>query len=140
MDLKKVRQIVSLLQEHPTIAELEVRNMRGFEKILIRRSPPIIPESQTQATVVLARPTFFITAPDVGWYLAAADLEKNPPLTKGSFVSQGEIVGYIENHGIRNEVVAEFAGTVMHVHAETGKPVEYDQKLYTILLSEPSRC
>ncbi|MFA6391241.1 MAG: biotin/lipoyl-containing protein [Patescibacteria group bacterium] len=140
MDLKKVRQIVSLLQEHPTIAELEVRNMRGFSKIRVRMSPSDSSASQPQTAEKLAvqEQLCTIESPSVGWFLAAADLEENPPLIEGSFVSQGETVGYIEIHGLKNPVVSQFEGTIRQIHAETGQPVEYGQRLYTISLSGPS--
>jgi biotin carboxyl carrier protein len=141
MDWKKVQQVASLLQEHPSIAELEIRSMLGFSRILIRRSSSNSSTTQSQSAKEQAVPeqSYTIESPSVGWYLAAADLEENPPLTEGSFVSQGEIVGYIEIHGIRTDVTSGFAGIVTHIHAETGRPVEYGQKLYTISLSEPSK-
>jgi biotin carboxyl carrier protein len=134
MDWNKVRQIVSLLQEHPTIAELEVRNGMGFSKVLVHMTPSGIPTTQqsTEEGQIVQKQLYTIESPSVGWYLAAADLEKNPPLVEGSFVSQGEIVGYIEMHGLRDKVVAQFAGTIRQIHAETGKPVEYGQKLYVV--------
>lgn len=140
MDWNKVRKVISLLQDNPTIAELEIRNMMGFSKILIRRSNPSICSTARQSMEQRAvrENLYIIESPCVGWFLAAADLEENPPLVEGGYVSPGEIVGYIEVHGLRTDVVSEFGGTIKNVHAETGRPVEYGQKLYTIIIADPS--
>jgi len=142
MDLKIVQKVVRLLQEHPHIAELEIRNMMGFSKIRIRRSPSNSSENQAPQTEekqadTRRRKIVPITSPKVGWFLATIDSEEKPQLQEGDTVTKGDILCYIESLGMQHPIESEVSGIILRVAIETGRPVEYGQKLFLISVSIP---
>ena len=133
MDWKLVQKVVGLLQEHPLIAELEIRNMMGFSEIRIRRSPSTSSEHHaSQLEDPQAETTSEITSPKVGWFLATTDIEEKPPLKEGDTIAEGDTVCYIEALGMQHPVESEVSGIVLHVLVEPGQPIEYGQKLFQI--------
>ena len=71
-----------------------------------------------------------LTAPVVGYYRQPAS-----PLTVGSLVKPGQVVGEVVALGIANEIVAEVEGEVTEVLVEDGAALEYGQLLAKVKLS-----
>ena len=64
-----------------------------------------------------------VTSPAVG-YFGFAD-----GLGPGLAVEKGDALGHVEMLGVRHDVRAPRKGTVSHLVAESGEPVEYGQVL-----------
>jgi biotin carboxyl carrier protein len=70
------------------------------------------------------------TSPAVGYYIAN---ERTPV---GRAVAAGDVLGWVEVLGVRQEVVAPRDGVVGRLLAEAGQAVEYGQEL---LILDPVR-
>lgn len=64
-----------------------------------------------------------VTAPAVGYFGFAEGLGP------GQQVDKGDTLGHVDMLGVRHEVRAPRRGTVRHLVAEAGEPVEYGQVL-----------
>jgi biotin carboxyl carrier protein len=71
-----------------------------------------------------------VTSPAVG-YFGFAD-----GLGPGLAVEKGDPLGHVEMLGVRHDVLAPRRGTVSHLVAEAGEPVEYGQVLVELEPSE----
>jgi acetyl-CoA carboxylase biotin carboxyl carrier protein len=67
-----------------------------------------------------------ITSPAVGFFVYADGLGP------GQAVAKGDAVGHVEMLGVRHDVRAPRGGTVRHLVAESGEPVEYGQVVVEI--------
>lgn len=74
----------------------------------------------------------YVTSPMVGTvYLSSAP--GNPPyVSKGSTISQGDIVCIIEAMKLMNEIESEFSGEIVEVLVENAQMVEFGQKLFKV--------
>ena len=74
----------------------------------------------------------FVTSPFVGTFYRAPSPEAEPFVTVNGTVKKGQTLCIIEAMKLMNEIEAEFAGTVLEVLVDSGKSVEFGQKLFKI--------
>jgi len=74
----------------------------------------------------------FVTSPFVGTFYKAASPEAESFVAVNGPVKKGQTLCIIEAMKLMNEIEAEFAGTVLEVLVESGKSVEFGQKLFKI--------
>ena len=73
-----------------------------------------------------------ITSPMVGTFYTSPNPDSPPFVSVGAAVGPDTTVCLIEAMKVFNEIKAEVAGTIERVLVESGKPVEYGQKLYLV--------
>ena len=74
----------------------------------------------------------FVTSPFVGTFYKASSPEAESFVAVNGPVKKGQTLCIIEAMKLMNEIEAEFAGTVLEVLVESGKSVEFGQKLFKI--------
>ena len=74
----------------------------------------------------------FVTSPFVGTFYRAPSPEADPFVAVNGTVKKGQTLCIIEAMKLMNEIEAEFAGTVLEVLVDSGKSVEFGQKLFKI--------
>ncbi len=74
----------------------------------------------------------FVTSPFVGTFYRAPSPEAEDFVPVNGSVKQGQTLCIIEAMKLMNEIEAEFSGIVLEVLVESGKSVEFGQKLFKI--------
>jgi acetyl-CoA carboxylase biotin carboxyl carrier protein len=74
----------------------------------------------------------FVTSPFVGTFYRSPPPEAEPFVAANGPVKKGQTLCIIEAMKLMNEIEAEFAGTVLEVLVDSGKSVEFGQKLFKI--------
>jgi len=88
---------------------------------------------QRSAALEAADPNVsFVTSPFVGTFYRAPSPEAEDFVTVNGSVKKGQTLCIIEAMKLMNEIEAEFAGTVLEVLVDSGKSVEFGQKLFKI--------
>lgn len=130
------REIVPQLSERLArlgLGELEVRH--GALRVRVAAAPATSRPGEAageaadagQARRVAVRPpapippSHEVTAPAVGYFGFADGLGPGLPVEKG------DALGHVDMLGVRHDVRAPRRGTVRHLVAEAGEPVEYGQ-------------
>jgi acetyl-CoA carboxylase biotin carboxyl carrier protein len=94
---------------------------------------PLTAVAAPPAAAVAADPNVvFVTSPFVGTFYKAPSPEAEPFVAINGPVKKGQTLCIIEAMKLMNEIEAEFAGTVLEVLVESGKSVEFGQKLFKI--------
>jgi acetyl-CoA carboxylase biotin carboxyl carrier protein len=154
IDYDEIRKLVGLLEEkNLSLFELEVE---GF-KVKIARSQavpaplavqapaaPAVPaaapalgqeaaqEAKIQAAEI-AKGHHLIVSPMVGTFYRAPDPTSAPFVDVGDTVKKGQTLCIIEAMKLMNEIEADVDGTIVEIYVENAKPVEFGQKLFSIL-------
>jgi biotin carboxyl carrier protein len=124
-----------------TLGEIEVRH--GDWHVRVRRTgrdanvasdtvPAAASVTSTDVTPAHApsaptRSADIATSPAVGYFVP------RPELAVGSRVAQGDVVGWIDVLGVRQEVVAPVDGLVGKLLVAPGDPVEYGEELIQLV-------
>jgi acetyl-CoA carboxylase biotin carboxyl carrier protein len=74
----------------------------------------------------------YVTSPFVGTFYKSPSPEADPFVAVNGAVKKGQTLCIIEAMKLMNEIEAEFAGTVLEVLVDSGKSVEFGQKLFKI--------
>jgi glutaconyl-CoA/methylmalonyl-CoA decarboxylase subunit gamma len=112
------------------LGELEVRH-DGW-RVRLRRAPaslataPASGTAQGAAAPAAEPPRQGATSPGVGYFTP------NDRTPVGKKVAAGDVLGWVEVLGVRQEVVAPRDGVVGRYHAEAGQAVEYGQELAAV--------
>jgi acetyl-CoA carboxylase biotin carboxyl carrier protein len=146
-DLKKLRQLVVLMNEHE-LGEIDLR--QGPMRIRLRKQvelasapvearpaaappaagappgPTAAPAAATDEHLVL------IKSPMVGTYYASPSPDSPAFVKIGDRVGRETTVCIIEAMKVFNEIPAETVGQVVAVLVETGAPVEFGQPLFKV--------
>jgi acetyl-CoA carboxylase biotin carboxyl carrier protein len=93
--------------------------------------PPPTPSSP-RATDAVDPNVVFVTSPFVGTFYRAPSPEAEDFVSSNGSVKKGQTLCIIEAMKLMNEIEAEFSGTVLEILAESGKSVEFGQKLFKI--------
>jgi acetyl-CoA carboxylase biotin carboxyl carrier protein len=89
--------------------------------------------SSTRAAAEAADPNVvFVTSPFVGTFYRAPSPESEDFVSVNGSVKKGQTLCIIEAMKLMNEIEAEFSGTVLEVLVDSGKSVEFGQKLFKI--------
>ncbi|MEM1418786.1 MAG: acetyl-CoA carboxylase biotin carboxyl carrier protein, partial [Myxococcota bacterium] len=146
IDLDQLRELMKALQEFE-IDELELE--RGDEKISLKRggagnvvaAPYPRPMAAGPATIAAPAPGAaaavepegeYITSPVVGTIYTSPKPESPAFVDAGQDFTAGQTLCIVEAMKLMNEIEAEFAGTVLEVLVENGKPVEYGDRLFRV--------
>jgi acetyl-CoA carboxylase biotin carboxyl carrier protein len=85
------------------------------------------------AAIAAADPNVaFVTSPFVGTFYRAPSPEAEDFVAVNGSVKKGQTLCIIEAMKLMNEIEAEFSGTVLEVLVDSGKSVEFGQKLFKI--------
>jgi len=93
--------------------------------------PPAAPSSPRASDAVDPN-VVFVTSPFVGTFYRAPSPEAEDFVSVNGSVKKGQTLCIIEAMKLMNEIEAEFAGTVLEVLVDSGKSVEFGQKLFKI--------
>ena len=72
----------------------------------------------------------------VGTYYSSPKPEDPPFIKKGDRIEIGQTICIIEAMKIFNEIDSEISGTVEELLIDDGAPVEYGQKIISIILDD----
>ncbi|OGN62062.1 MAG: acetyl-CoA carboxylase, biotin carboxyl carrier protein [Chlamydiae bacterium RIFCSPHIGHO2_12_FULL_27_8] len=133
MDLKDIKKIISLLEEHQLKkihykeGEFEIEIERGFDereptKIKVEEKIEILPKKQEN----------FITSPMVGTFYHSSSPDKSAFVKIGDLVFEDTIVCIIEAMKVLNEVRANKKGVIKEILVKNTDPVEFGTKLFKI--------
>lgn len=95
------------------------------------------PTSVPPLSVAAAAPaeddkSFFVTSPFVGTFYRAPSPDAPSFVEVGSKVREGQTLCIVEAMKLMNELEADAAGVIVECLAESGKPVEFGQKLFKL--------
>jgi acetyl-CoA carboxylase biotin carboxyl carrier protein len=89
--------------------------------------------SPAVAAIAAADPNVaFVTSPFVGTFYRAPSPEAEDFVSVNGSVKKGQTLCIIEAMKLMNEIEAEFSGTILEVLVDSGKSVEFGQKLFKI--------
>ncbi len=146
IDLKQLRELMKALREHE-IDELEIE--KGDERVVLRRStvpngsttfvaasgqhpsvppPPPMPSVPAVAEVEGE----YVTSPFVGTFYRSPSPTSDSFISIGKSFQKGQTLCIVEAMKLMNEIEADFAGTVLEILVENGKPVEYGDRLFRV--------
>jgi acetyl-CoA carboxylase biotin carboxyl carrier protein len=147
-DLKKLRQLVVLMNEHD-LGEVDLR--QGPMRIRLRKKTELaaVPVEVRPATTAApaasgSRPAapaaappsdehlVVIKSPIVGTFYAAPSPDAPPFVKVGDHVGKETTVCIIEAMKVFNPIQAETSGQIVSVLVESGAPVEYGQPLFKV--------
>jgi len=145
LDLEQLRELIRLLDE-ANLTEIEVEH--DDDRIRVRRDPAPLPaaagvESVAPITAQGPEPTnaasapdddegAYVTSPFVGTFYRSPSPDGAPFVDVGDSVVPGQVLCIVEAMKLMNEIEAEAAGTILEVLVESGKPVEYGDRLFRI--------
>jgi acetyl-CoA carboxylase biotin carboxyl carrier protein len=148
LDLDQLRELIRLLDES-NLTEIEVEH--DDERIRVRREPaPVVGAAElqsiapTEAEIQSQRPGAagtteedgtYVTSPFVGTFYHASSPESDPFVEVGDSIVPGQVLCIVEAMKLMNEIEAEVAGTIVEILVESGKPVEYGDRLFRIEIS-----
>lgn len=152
MNLKEIKEIISLMNEH-NLSEIEVE--KGDQKIKLKKTSPSTQEVLVERTPIVSagppvthpvpevsaakpeaegRKLIEIKAPIVGTFYLAPSPDAEAFVEVGQEIEVGQVVCIIEAMKLMNEIKSEVRGRVIDILAQNADPVEYGQIL---LLIEP---
>jgi len=149
IDYKEINKIIRLMEEkNLSHFELEVEGLKikiGRDLASASRSEPAPAlevskekEAKSNNTPLEAIPQegkndlYYITSPMVGTFYSAPDPSSPPFVEIGDSVKKNQTLCIIEAMKLMNEIESEVDGTLMKIFIESGKPVEYGQRLFAI--------
>jgi acetyl-CoA carboxylase biotin carboxyl carrier protein len=150
VDLKEIRKIVELMNEHGlTLFDM---TKEGFQ-LKLRKGPDLdslrgllgsMPAGYAQAQAPAAAPIAAaapvvakeegeaLTSPMVGTFYRKPTTDAPPFVNIGDAVSEGQTLCIIEAMKVMNEIKAEKSGTVVLIPVDDGTPVQYGDVLFRI--------
>jgi acetyl-CoA carboxylase biotin carboxyl carrier protein len=76
---------------------------------------------------------FVVTSPFVGTFYRAPSPDASPYVEVGQAVKKGQPLCIVEAMKLMNEIESDYDGRVVEIYVESGKPVEYGEKLFRIV-------
>jgi acetyl-CoA carboxylase biotin carboxyl carrier protein len=147
--MEKLRALLDVLTERD-ISEFEhedekvrIKIVRGAKMqhvapfashSLVQHPPPAGAEPSIRPTESTDPPSDSadVTSPFVGTFYRAPSPDSPSFVDIGSVVRVGQTLCIVEAMKLMNEIEAEVSGTVVEIFAQTGKAVEFGQKLFRI--------
>ena len=74
----------------------------------------------------------YVTSPFVGTFYRAPSPGAKNFVGEGSHFDGGQTLCIVEAMKLMNEIEAEFAGEILEILVENGKPVEYGDRLFRV--------
>jgi acetyl-CoA carboxylase biotin carboxyl carrier protein len=146
VDLKEIRKIVELMNEHELSyfhleeegVNLKLKKGADIVQVAQAAMPAAAPAAApaTQATTnetPAAEPAGNdISAPMVGTFYASPSPDSPPFVNVGDTINEGQTICIIEAMKVMNEIKAETSGTVSAIVAKDGEPVQFGDALYRV--------
>lgn len=154
MDLKELRKIVELMNEHGlTYFDMskddfhlklkkgqDIESLKSLLSVLPMGAAPAAPAAiPAAAPAAAATPAEAVAAagetissPMVGTFYTKPAPEAAPFVQAGDTVSEGQTLCIIEAMKVMNEIKAERSGTITAVLVEDGTPVQYGDDLFSV--------
>ncbi|MGB0991278.1 MAG: acetyl-CoA carboxylase biotin carboxyl carrier protein [Akkermansiaceae bacterium] len=148
MDLKEIRKIVELMNEHElSYFHLEeegvnIKLKKGADIVQVAQAampaaaPAAAPAPASAPSAEAAAPAApagdEITAPMVGTFYASPNPESPAFVKVGDTISVGQTLCIIEAMKVMNEIKAEQSGTITAIVANDGEPVQFGDPLFRI--------
>jgi acetyl-CoA carboxylase biotin carboxyl carrier protein len=139
LDFEQLRELIRLLDES-NLTEIEVE--RGNDRIRVRRDPaPVVASPSVEASgttqaggtpAVVDDDSNYVTSPFVGTFYRAPSPETEAFVQEGDSIAPGQVLCIVEAMKLMNEIESEVSGTIVEVLVESGKPVEYGDRLFRI--------
>ncbi len=134
------------------IVEVEISNW--FHRVKVKRAgavspfatvsaptlsvttPPVHLPAETAPTKEIAAPVdeniVTVTAPMVGTFYRSPAPDAPPFVIEGGTVNKGQVLCIIETMKLMNEIESDYSGTIIKMHAENAKPVQFGDALFSI--------
>ena len=149
MNLKELKEMIELMEQNG-LSELEIEK-NGF-KVRLKKSGAgfdareissgevrinNLPESLAkgpQGAKEIKEPDnmVIVRSPMVGTFYAAPGPDKDPYVSKGADIKDGDVLCIVEAMKLMNEIKSELSGRVIDILVANGQPVEFDQPLFKI--------
>jgi acetyl-CoA carboxylase biotin carboxyl carrier protein len=157
MNFDDIERILELVREHD-LAEFEMES-DGL-KLRIRKSagsfqptvhevaaasapPPVHTTAGPLAAPVAVTPASpleddtelelaVVKSPIVGTFYRAAEPGAAPFVEVGERVKKDQVLCIIEAMKLMNEITSEYEGEIVSIYVESGKPVQYGERLFAI--------
>jgi len=143
----KLKEIIYIL-ENSNINEIEV-NFWGRKFRVVKKSSQTVNTDSNQnfqvtkpqksqiddpqkTNIVEKSDLEDMLSPMPGTYYSAPTPDDPPFVSKGDTVKKGQVLCIIEAMKIMNEIESDFDGIITDIKVDNGKPVEYNQTLFTI--------
>jgi acetyl-CoA carboxylase biotin carboxyl carrier protein len=145
LPLDHLKSLLETLEEGG-VSEFEYEDEKVRVKVALARGQAPIVSSVAAAAAAIPAPApsspratdaadpnvVFVTSPFVGTFYRAPSPESEDFVTVNGLVKKGQTLCIIEAMKLMNEIEAEFSGTVLDVLVDSGKSVEFGQKLFKI--------
>jgi acetyl-CoA carboxylase biotin carboxyl carrier protein len=145
LPLDHLKSLLETLEEGG-VSEFEYEDEKVRVKVALARGQAPIASSVVAAAAAIPAPApssprateaadpnvVFVTSPFVGTFYRAPSPEAEDFVAVNGSVKKGQTLCIIEAMKLMNEIEAEFSGTVLDVLVESGKSVEFGQKLFKI--------
>jgi oxaloacetate decarboxylase alpha subunit len=137
---QRIRELVRIVQESG-VAEVEIEDegmrvsvRRTEERPVLPAAAPLAEEGEAELPVLPAPSTgaIRVESPMVGVFYRSPEPGKPPFVDVGDVVGPGQTLCLIEAMKLFNELKADTAGRVVAIHAENGRPVEFEQLLFEL--------
>ncbi|MBK1855269.1 acetyl-CoA carboxylase biotin carboxyl carrier protein [Verrucomicrobiaceae bacterium 5K15] len=145
MDLKEIRKIVELMNEHElSYFHLEEEGVnlklkKGADIVQVAQAAmpaaPAAAPAPAAGDAPAATPEAAgneIPAPMVGTFYSAPSPDSPAFVSVGDTVSVGQTLCIIEAMKVMNEIKAETAGTITAIVAQDGEPVQFGDALFRV--------
>ena len=148
IDFDEINRIIKVLEDK-NLAQFELE-IEGFKIKIARTAPAPAPAAPPAALVARARragdvpsaeaaasagpgSVHFVTSPMVGTFYRAPAPNAPPFVEAGEPVRKKQTLCIIEAMKLMNEIECDLDGVVKEIFVENGKPVEYGQRLFSIV-------
>lgn len=145
MDLKEIRKIVELMNEHElSYFHLEEEGVnlklkKGADLVQVAQAAapvaapaPLAAAGAAQANAPAEPDGNAMTAPMVGTFYHSSSPDSPAYVSVGDTVSVGQTLCIIEAMKVMNEIEAETSGTITAIVAKDGEPVQFGDTLFRI--------
>ena len=148
MDLKEIRKIVELMNEHElSYFHLEeeginLKMKKGADIVQVAQAAmPAAAQAQAPAAAAPTAATDSaepaaagndVPAPMVGTFYASPSPDSPAFVSVGDTISVGQTLCIIEAMKVMNEIKSEVAGTVTAIVAQDGEPVQFGDCLFRV--------
>ncbi len=149
MDLKEIRKIVELMDQHELsyfhLKEegVDLKMKKGADIVQIAQAAmpaapaapaaaPAAPSAGGDAPAASAPAGNEITAPMVGTFYAASSPDAAAYVNVGDTISEGQTICIIEAMKVMNEIKSETSGTITAIIAKDGEAVQFGDTLFQV--------
>ena len=150
MNLNEIQDLIKLVSKM-NISELalekkdfkitiksECSKTKGEQQQVVVQAPvaqaPVPAPVQTSEAAPTAESSNLIEvkSPMIGTFYRSSSPEKDPFVSVGSIIKNGDPICIIEAMKLFNEIEAEVSGKIVKVLVDDATPVEYDQPLFLV--------